>query len=151
MGGQVGPPAFRHAGPARMMLLDTHVMLWMTEGDERLGLSARDEIEAAPILLFSAISAWEIAMLTAKSKGVSTLRPEALVRHVVETLRLREVAVGTEIAVDAGGMPRDIHGDPCDRIIMASARALDCPLVTADRKILAYAAAGHLKAIDARV
>lgn len=43
------------------------------------------------------------------------------------------------------------HGDPADRLIVATARALDCPLVTADEKILAYAAAGHLKAVDARL
>ena len=134
-----------------MMLLDTHVLLWLIEGDERLGRRARDSIETAPILLFSAMSAWEIAMLAAKAKGVMTMRPEAFVRHIVESLGLRELVVGAEIALDAGGMPRDIHGDPCDRIIIASARAADCPLVTADRKILACAAAGHLKAIDARL
>lgn len=54
------------------------------------------------------------------------------------------------IGADAGSLPGDIHGDPADRIIIATARALGCPVLTADRKILAYAAVGHLQAVDAR-
>ena len=61
------------------------------------------------------------------------------------------IGVSSEIAVDAGQLPHTIHGDPADRILVATARALRCPLLTADRKILSYAAAGHLQAIDARL
>ena len=54
------------------------------------------------------------------------------------------------IGADAGSLPGNIHGDPADRLIIATARALGCPLLTADRTILAYAAAGHVQVIDAR-
>ena len=61
---------------------------------------------------------------------------------------LAELTIG--IGADAGSLPGNIHGDPADRLIIATARALGCPVLTADRAILAYAAAGHVQAIDAR-
>lgn len=54
------------------------------------------------------------------------------------------------IGADAGSLPGDIHGDPADRLIVATARALGSPILTADRKILDYAATGHVQAINAR-
>lgn len=134
-----------------MILLDTHSLLWLTDGDVRLGRQARQAIEDAPALCFSAITAWELAMLVAGAKLALPVTPATMLNKLTEDGRIIEVPVGTEIALDAGAMPRTIHGDPCDRIIMATARALNCPLLTADRKILAYAAAGHVRAIDARV
>ncbi|MGJ3628601.1 PIN domain-containing protein [Sphingomonas sp. MMS24-JH45] len=55
----------------------------------------------------------------------------------------------SDIAHDAGEMDW-ARRDPADRLIVATARALGCPLLTADEAILTHAAAGHLKAIDAR-
>jgi PIN domain nuclease of toxin-antitoxin system len=60
------------------------------------------------------------------------------------------LALTPEIAVGAGELPSGIHGDPADRIIIATARAHGCTILTSDRKILAYAKAGHVQAIDAR-
>jgi PIN domain nuclease of toxin-antitoxin system len=40
-----------------------------------------------------------------------------------------------------------LHADPVDRLIIATARHLGMPIVTSDRKILAYAEAGHVAAI----
>jgi PIN domain nuclease of toxin-antitoxin system len=64
---------------------------------------------------------------------------------------IRVIPVDTQIAVESGCLPPGIHGDPGDRIIAAAARVLGTPLLTADGKLLAYAAAGHLQAIDARL
>jgi PIN domain nuclease of toxin-antitoxin system len=46
-------------------------------------------------------------------------------------------------------LPGDFHNDPADRIIVATARHHEAPLLTVDRAILAYAEKGHLQAIDA--
>ena len=53
------------------------------------------------------------------------------------------------VAVGSNCLPADPHGDPADRIIIATARHLDAVLITADQKILSYAKAGHVKARDA--
>ena len=51
------------------------------------------------------------------------------------------------VAVGSNSLPADPPGDPVDRIIVATARHLDALLVTADRKILSYAKAGHVKVL----
>lgn len=99
----------------------------------------------------SVISFWEIAMLVDKNRlalhdGLTIWATEVLERPGV---RLAQIDPAT--ALDAGSLPGDIHGDPADRIIVATARALGCPLLTSDERILAYAEAGHVSAVDARL
>jgi PIN domain nuclease of toxin-antitoxin system len=64
----------------------------------------------------------------------------------LDTIRL--IPLEPAIAVEAGEL-EELHGDPADRIIIATARHFSAPLLTADRAILAYGAAGHVEAIDA--
>jgi PIN domain nuclease of toxin-antitoxin system len=52
------------------------------------------------------------------------------------------------IAIAASQLPEPLHGDPADRLLIATARALAMPIVTRDGKIIAYAEAGHLAAIS---
>ena len=59
------------------------------------------------------------------------------------------VPLESEIAIDSVYLPGDFHSDPADRFIVATARYLDVPLVTADGKILSYAATGHVQVMDA--
>jgi PIN domain nuclease of toxin-antitoxin system len=59
--------------------------------------------------------------------------------------------VDRDVLLASTQLPGSIHGDPVDRILVASAIAADIPLVTADRTILDYAdATGALSACDAR-
>jgi PIN domain nuclease of toxin-antitoxin system len=44
-------------------------------------------------------------------------------------------------------LPPPIHKDPADRLLIATARSLNVPIVTRDRFILDYAEAGHVDAI----
>lgn len=60
------------------------------------------------------------------------------------------ISVTRAIAVNAGLLPQCDHRDPGDRIVLATARALACPVVTSDGRMLDYAKAGHVHAIDAR-
>ena len=64
--------------------------------------------------------------------------------------RLELLPLSARIAVMAAELEWQ-HGDPADRLIIATARELGCPLLTSDKKILAYAAAGHVSVIDARL
>jgi PIN domain nuclease of toxin-antitoxin system len=52
-----------------------------------------------------------------------------------------------EVALSAAYLPGDFHRDPADRLLIATARELDVPLVTRDRRILDYAGQGHVDAI----
>ncbi len=73
------------------------------------------------------------------------------IRGVLADSRVELVPISPNIAVEAGLLPHIIHGDPADRLMIATARALACPVLTPDRKLLSYAAEGHLQAIDARL
>ena len=135
------------------LVLDTHVWIWMADGvTNELSDSTVRAIEAAAEtgeLLISAISFWEVAML--ESKGRLTLsRPiDAWVREAARAPGLRVAELSAEIAVASTRLPGEPHRDPSDRIIIATARAMDAALVTADRHILRYAAGGHLQVLAA--
>jgi PIN domain nuclease of toxin-antitoxin system len=60
------------------------------------------------------------------------------------------VPMSPHIAIGSTRLPDEPHGDPADRILMATARAVGARLVTCDRSILDYAARGHLAVLDAR-
>ena len=132
------------------VLLDTPVLVWLVNGDLQLSPRAQQHILAAPQVWVSAITPWEIAMLVAK--GRLTLRKDVL-EWVAQALALpgvRLAALEPAIAVASTRLPGNLHGDPADRLLAASARQLNLALVTADDKLLAYGAQGHLAVISAR-
>ena len=89
-------------------------------------------------------------MLTDKAKLTLSMPVREWFERVLSApgFKLAEmtIAVGVDAATLAGG----IHGDQADRILIATARGLNCTFLTADRAVLAYAKAGHVQAIDAR-
>ncbi len=136
-----------------MILTDTHPIIWFSLGERKLGAKARDLINLGledETLSLSPISLWETSMLLRKGRISFELPIHEWTDVVIESgIQLAEIT--SEIAVAAGQLPGDIHGDPADRIIIATARALGCPVLTADRKLLSYSQAGHLRTVDARV
>lgn len=89
-------------------------------------------------------------MLVSKDRLTLTREVRAWFKEVLSQPGLALVPIEPEIAILAGQLPRSVHGDPADRIIMASAAILGCPLMTVDRAILAHSKAGNIQAIDAR-
>ena len=135
-----------------MILLDTQVLVWLFMDDPRLGKKSERLIErsrARGEACISAITPWELSMLVDKGRldlGRDTL---AWISAAMAAPGVRLMPITPEIAVAAGRLPRGIHGDPADRLIVATARELSCPLLTSDRRIIDYAGQGHLQAIDA--
>ena len=132
-----------------MNLLDTHVLIWLEQGDRQLGpltlahiINALSEGDAA----VSAISFWEVAMRVQKGRLNLSQEPDAWRRDLIEK-GLVEIAIDGNIATKAGSLI-DIHGDPADRLIIATALE-GHELVTADRRILDWP--GPLSRIDARL
>ncbi len=135
-----------------MIVLDTHVLIWAVGGDRRLGKTARGAIEKSlqtDRAAVSAITPWEIAMLVEKGR----LRLGCEVRSWIDdTLALPGIflaPIDPAIAIDSVRLPGEFHADPADRFIVSTARRFDAPLITADRAILAYAAAGYVRAMNA--
>lgn len=136
-----------------MILLDTNVVVWLFQADPNLASGNRRRIEserAAEGVFISGITCWEISMLVEKGRLILGRDPLDWIEAALAEPGVHLAPISPEIGVEAGRLPASIHGDPADRIIIATARHMGCPLLTTDRKILAYAAIGHLEAIDAR-
>lgn len=132
-----------------MILLDTNVVVRIVTGEGRIGRRAREALNESVDLRCSTMVQWEIAMLATKGRLRLGIPVDMWLEKAREVLQFGDVSVSGQIARDAGSLPDPLHGDPCDRIMIATARALACPLITTDRKILDYAAEGHLQVIDA--
>ena len=136
-----------------MILLDTAALLRLIEG-EPFGAAARDAIDAAVrvnALLVSAVSAWELGLLATRTGRTSAKIGDARIwwHEALNATTARVLTVTPEILLDAIYLPEPFHRDPGDRWIVATARIEAVTLITPDRAILAYAAAGHVKAIRA--
>lgn len=136
-----------------MIVLDTHALIWAVQDDALLGRNASAQIDATARedrILVPVMCAWEVAMIEKRGKVVFPGGASLWFRRIVESPAFVLAPLEPEIAIESVRMDWD-HRDPADRIMVATARHWKMPLVTADEKILAYAAAGHLEAIDARV
>lgn len=131
------------------MLLDTHAFFWLVMG-QPLKMPGRGRIAEAlgeARLLVSAVTAWELGNLARVGRLSLRLSPttwfdEALLRSGVTAIDL-----SPSVAFAAAELPHWDHRDPADRLLVATARILGVPLATRDRMILAYAAAGHVRAV----
>jgi len=119
-------------------LLDTHVWLWWLTGAGRLPPAQRRALDAAaqrepPAI--SAISLWEAQMLVARGR----LQPTEDFARWIERVAGPEVVtilpIDVEVIQALHGLPSTFHGDPADRIIVATARAHALRLATHDAVI----------------
>jgi len=125
-----------------VIVLDTHALLWWASGNlTELSSEARQAIEGEMTggrIMVSSISSWELAQLVAKGRIALSMDIESWLAVVGEIEAVTFVPVDNEIAVKSTELPGAFHKDPADRIIVATARKLAAPLVTADDKIRNY-------------
>ena len=122
-----------------MILLDTHVLIWFAEDNPHLGKRAVQLTDAAlqrDEVAVSAISFWEITMLVEKRRLYLDVTPTAMRRRVLEQ-GIREVALSGPIGIAAAQLT-GFHGDPADRMIVATALSIGAELLTADDQILRW-------------
>ena len=122
-----------------MLLLDTHILVWLDQGSDFLGAKARRTIEAAYLreeIGVATASFWEIGMLIEQSRlkfdGVLSEWRVALLNS-----GFTEISPDGAIALTAAAM-KNFPGDPVDRIITATALAEGARLVTADEQLLGH-------------
>lgn len=131
-----------------MLLLDTHTLVWLAAGHPSLGTRATRLIDRALMASSVSVSAftfWEIAMLIERGRlrhirDPKDLRAQALAKGI------QELPIDGVIAIAAAEL-RAFHGDPADRIILATALEHGATLVTADATLREWK--HGLKTIDA--
>lgn len=125
------------------LLLDTHIALWLESGSERLALSTRSLIEdcwaAGGTVCLSAVSVWEIAMLADAGRIEIDFPVERWVANFLDDLGVRSVPLVHRAAARAYQLYDFDQRDPADRLLIATAIELACPLVTYDGLILRFA------------
>jgi len=132
------------------ILLDTHTLIWLIEGNARLGKRSQQLIDppaGSSSIFVSAISFWETAMLANRDR-VRLSRPIELWRQNVLALGILELPIHGDTAISVARLD-GFHADPADRFIVATALQYSLTLVTADEKILAWT--GPLARHDARL
>ncbi|MEK6609331.1 MAG: type II toxin-antitoxin system VapC family toxin [Gemmatimonadota bacterium] len=143
-----------HAGwPPDALLLDTHVLIWYTQGDRaELSPSCVVELDAARAggrLVASAMSVREFAMLEARGRIGLAIECGAWVERSRREYHVRYVPLEAEVAIASTRLPGVVQRDPIDQMLVATARHYGWRLVTRDRAILDYASHGYVKALDA--
>ena len=133
-----------------MLLLDTHALLWLDSGAPmtRESIAAIDEAAGRGEVLVSPVSAWEIGLLVAERPDPSWIwsrYPGSSAFSGLPGVRL--TPLGVAAAISSSFLPEPFHGDPADRLLVATARTLPATLITRDARILSYAEAGHLRAL----
>ena len=130
------------------IVLDTHAILWALLKPEELSEEVKQEITSAQEnsqLFISSISLWEIAMLKCK-KRINVYEP---IKDFLESISningLSIKDISPEIATESVSIIDEFHGDPADRIIVATAKCCGARLFTRDKKILTWANLGHIK------
>ena len=135
------------------LLLDTHVWLWLALGvTERISPEARETLEAAAHsggLLISVVSVWELARLVARDRVTLPLPVRDWVALAFRRPQVRLIGLTRpSTVIDSAFLPAEMHGDPADRFLLATARRRRVPLVTHDRRIIDDGRAGHLKVLE---
>ena len=119
------------------MLLDTCALVWLSTGGGKLSAPALASIEQANAVHVSSISAWEVALKHHRGTLELPCDPARWFQEVLKAHDLTEVALDSEVAVASTRLP-EIHRDPCDRFIIATARLRGWPVVTADDRFPEY-------------
>src|SRR5882757_4645933 len=119
-----------------MILLDTHVLIWLANEPFKLSAKADETIQAGRKgdgLAISAITLWELAWLATYGRIDVTGTIDAFVEELTSRTAIRPIT--REIAVLANQLPANYPNDSSDRLIGATAISEGIPLVTKDRTI----------------
>jgi PIN domain nuclease of toxin-antitoxin system len=136
------------------LLLDTHAAIWLAEG--QLSETAFARVLAAGLtdgVFVSPVSAWEVGLLArprADGQPAVTFKPDPQTwfATLLSQVIIKEAPLTAKIAIDSSFLPGAFHGDPADRMLVATARHMNISLLTRDQRILAYSAGGHVEAVE---
>ncbi|MGH9416889.1 MAG: type II toxin-antitoxin system VapC family toxin [Terriglobales bacterium] len=128
------------------LLLDTHVWIWFEAAPDQLSRTAQLRLaDPANQLFVSVVSAWEFLLLWGKKRVLPDRDGPDWLRRVLAGSRYQICALTLE-AILASGEIQLATRDPADRLLAATARALDLTLLTADRVLLAGRGFSFLRA-----
>ncbi len=120
------------------LLLDTHFWIWWLTPRSPLKLAERNALDVAAEaggVYLAAISLWEAQLLHSKQRLQLPLPFSDWLTRATESRVLTVLPLDRDVVVAVNGLPSRFHGDPADRLIVATARTHGIPLATRDRAI----------------
>jgi PIN domain nuclease of toxin-antitoxin system len=134
-----------------MIVLDTHIFLWLINGNNEITTSGflptiNKAIKDNSIII-PAISLWEISMLVAKQRIVLHKNTLDWLKTATSAPGISVYPISPEVAYESTILPGAFHGDPADRLIVATTRVINGTLLTFDKEILAYSKHGFVKTL----
>jgi PIN domain nuclease of toxin-antitoxin system len=135
----------------RGLLLDTHVWLWYAEGlSDRLRpahVKQLDELCRKEGLFVSAVSVWEVGALVRKGRVQLSVPLRDWVDKTLSTRGIRFMPLDAATAAESTQLPGELHGDPADRFLVATARVHGATLATRDQAIIDYGETGSVRVL----
>lgn len=121
-----------------MIVLDTHAWIGWVNESNAFPASALRAIESADAIGIPAICCWELAMLVEKARIGLSMDVEVWINLALQRPKVELLPLTAEIAVLSTRLPGHFHGDPADRLIVASSLSSNAQLLTKDEKITAW-------------
>jgi len=135
-----------------LLLLDTHCWIWaqlgLLQNLSRAALQSIKDAEREGNLRISVISIWELAMLEQRGRVALPMNVRTWVDQALSKPGISVTPLTPEIAIESVHLPGDLHGDPADRMLVATARVLGATLATKDAQLIQYSRQRHVRAIE---
>lgn len=130
-----------------MIVLDTHAWIWWVHDESKL---SHNQIEAIKkneqdTIGVSIISIWEIAKLVEYNRLTLPCKLSEWIARAKNYPGIEILDLTEEIILNSTRLPGSFHKDPADQLIVGTARVIECPIVTSDKKIIQYP---HVKTIS---
>jgi len=139
--------------PGDLLLLDTHCWLWAQLGlIQRLSRAALQAIRSAESegnLRISVISIWELAMLEQRGRVALPMNVRTWVDQALSKPGIAVAQLSPEIMIESVHLPGEMHGDPADRMLVATARVQGATLLSKDEQLIRYSRLRHVKLVEA--
>jgi PIN domain nuclease of toxin-antitoxin system len=123
-----------------MIIIDTHIWIWWVTNSTKLNKEHRSFLEKqqAGEIAINSISCWEVAKSVELGNLQLNISVEQWLKEAIDFYNVTVLPLDIPTVVESTRLPGNFHKDPADQLIVASARVLDIPLLTADSKILKY-------------
>ena len=120
------------------VVLDTHMWVWWLTPSSPLKRGEREALDRAAArheLHISAISLWEAQVLHARKRLALPVPLSDWLARAADPAVLSVLPLDVDVVLAADALPASFHGDPADRLIVATARAHAMQLATRDAAI----------------